>query len=459
MTDYSIRDFGAVGDGKTNDAAAIQAAIDRCHAGGGGRVVAPAGGNYRTGTFTLKSNVEFHVERGAAVLGSGDASDYQTVQVSDSRRRSIGYPDVPDSIALITAYGAENIAITGGGVIDGGGKHFIATELPYIYRMKPQRPFTFFFIGCNNVTFRDIVIRDGALWTVRLSGCDDVLIHAIHIQNDLKLPNNDGIDLDHCRNVRISDCHIVCGDDCIVLKTCKDAGDFGPCENITVTGCTLVSTSSALIIGCEAHAPMRNVVFDSCVVQSSHRGLAIRLSHESDVENVIFSNMVVETRIFHEDWWGRGEPICISAHPWTAQDQIGHVRHVRFSNILCRGESGVFIQGWAPDRVEDIVLENVRVEVDKWSKWPGGRHDLRPWPSQDSLPEHPTAGFFIKNAHHVTLRDCEVAWGATRPDYFRHALESHHVDGLRLQQFRGQAAHPDKYDALLLVDTRLEPGG
>jgi hypothetical protein len=433
MPEISIIDFGAVGDGQTNDATAIQQAIDACHASGGGRVTLPAGKNYLSGTITLKSNVELHIERGAVLQGSGKIEDY--TGAFPVTALSVNQP--MDYTMLLTALEAENIAVTGGGAIDGGGRFYIAENEGYIYRMAHQRPFTIFLIGCHNVTFRDIILRDGALWTLRLSGCEDVLIHGIHIQNDLRLPNNDGIDLDRCRNVRISDCHIVSGDDCICLKTCPETAGYGPCENITVTGCTLVSTSSALILGAECREPIRNVVFDACVIRSSHRGLAIHLSDQSDIENVLFTNMIVETRLFHEKWWGRAEPIYITAIPWTEQHGIGHVRHVRFINVLARSENGVFIQGWEEGLIDDILLENVRVEIDKWSRWPAGRQDIRPCPGE-GMPEHPTAGFYLMNASNVTLRNCQVSWGSQRDENFHHALESHHVTNLVLENFQAQ---------------------
>jgi len=280
---------------------------------------------------------------------------------------------------------------------------------------------------------------------VRLAGCEDVVIHALRIRNDLKLPNNDGIDLDRCRNVRVSDCDIVSGDDAICLKACRGSAGWGCCENITVTGCTLMTTSSALILGAENRERIRNVVFDACIIRSSHRGLAIHLSEAGDIENVLFSNMIVETRLFHEKWWGRGEPIYITAIPWDEGRGIGHVRHVRFANILARSENGVFIQGWEPGLIEDVQLENVRVELDQWSKWAGGRHDLRPCPG-DGLPEHPTAGFYICNAAGIALRNCQVVWGQNRPAYFRHALESHAVQDLSLENFEGKAAHAGEMD-------------
>lgn len=446
MADFNIRDYGAIGDGKTNDAAAIQAAIDACTSAGGGRVIVPSGAVYLSGTITLKSNVELHVERGATIEASGAAADY-TPATLDPLPFAPASPSLTFQITLITASHADNIAITGSGVIDGGGRKFIAQELPYIHRMKQIRPFTAFLVGCTHITYRDIVVRDGAVWTLRFSGCEDLLIDGIRILNDLKLPNNDGIDLDHCRNVRIANCHIVSGDDCIVLKTCSDAGDFGPCENITVTGCTLVSTSSALIVGCENYQPMRNIVFDSCVIQSSNRGLGIHMSYSSVMENILFSNMVIETRHFDTDWWGAAEPIYVVVAPWTATDTIGIARHIRFSNVLCKSESGVVVYCPEPGHIEDILFENVRVELNKTSKWEGGYLDLRPIPTE-GLPKHPISGFLLENAKNVTVRNCEVAWGENRPDYYHHALEAVNVDGLKIENLKGVSADSVKYAAV-----------
>ncbi len=450
MAIFNILDYGALGDGKSNDAAAIQGAIDACTQAGGGTVLVPGGKTYFTGAFALKSNVELHVERGAVLQGSDRYADYTyRFNVGALSGGSVATHQ-PGMGMLVTAQGAEDIAITGGGVIDGAGRYFIEDPGQFIYKMPQQRPFTIFLIGCKKVTFRDITLRDGALWTLRLSGCQDVLIHGIHIDNDLRLPNNDGIDLDRCQNVRISDCHIVSGDDCICLKACQETEGYGPCENITVTGCTLVSTSSALILGAECREPIRNVVFDACVIRSSHRGLAVHLSEESNIENVLFSNIIVETRLFHDRWWGRGEPIYITAIPWTEKHKIGHVRHVRFVNILCRSENGAFIQGWEPGLIEDILLENVRIELDKWSRWEGGQQDIRPSPGEGILL-HPTTGFYFKNARDITVRNCQVAWAREDlPVYYGHALESHQVENLVLENFKGTAAHPEQEEAIMI---------
>lgn len=426
---YDIRDFGALGDGSTDDAAAIQRAIDACHAAGGGTVLVAAGRTFLSGAFALKSHVTLHIEGGAALIASAEHAAY------------------PRGI-MIEAFEAHNIALTGTGLIDGRARQFMVAELPHIFRGTNWRPRLIGLTGCRGITIRDLTIKDAAFWGLHLAGCEDVLIHGIRILNDLKVPNCDGIDPDHCRNVRISDCHIEAGDDCIVLKATREHAHYGACENITVTGCTLVSTSCAIKIGTETVGDIRNIVFNSCVIRSSSRGLGIMLRDEGNVENISFSNMIVETRLFHDDWWGKAEPIYVTAYHRTAGAPLGRIRHVRFRNILCRGENGVYIGGSPDSRPEDIVLDGVRVEVDSWSRYEGGRYDRRPC-AGEGIVTHPTGGIVCQMADEVTVRDCAVRWGAQRRPYWRHALECEDVRGLRLDQFSGEAAHPE-HDAIAI---------
>mgnify|MGYP001087922242 CR=1 FL=1 len=116
----------------------------------------------------------------------------------------------------------------------------------------------------------------------------------------------------------------------------------------------------------------------------------------------------------------------------------------------------VTIDLWFVPPTDDLVMENVSVEIDKWSEYPGGQHDLRPYPDEDVnrnvLRDQPTAGFFVKNATDVTLRECRVTWGPNRQEYFRHALESHAAPGLRVENFRGEAAWPERDRAVVELD-------
>jgi len=446
-TTFNIRKFGAVGDGKSNDAPAIQAAIDAATENGGGTVLVPAGATYLSGSIVLKSNVELHVERGATLQASGDwalITEHHTVSALSS---GVVNESTQQSGLFIAAYRATNIAVTGAGTIDGAGRHYVLEDLGPIYRMPVNRPFTLFFIDCNDVTLTDTLYRDGALWTVRLTGCESVLIHGIRIRGDMKLPNADGIDLDRCRNVRVSDCDIRCPDDAISLKACEEFPDSGPCENITVTNCVLETKSSALVIGVDATSPIRNVVFDNCVIKSSHRGLSVNLGQDSLYENILFSNIVIETRLFDDSWWGRGEPIYVSAFPW--QEEIGRIRNVRFVNIFARSENGVHIAAHRPGLIDGIVLENVRVEIDKWSDIEGGHYDRRPFSGADQIYAHPTSAFHIDTASNVTLRNCVAAWGPNRQDYFAHALETINAESVSVEGFVGESAFPDRLAAIV----------
>lgn len=443
MALYDVTEFGAVGDGKAMDTQAIQQAIDACAAGGGGTVLLAAGKTFLAGSFALRGHVELHVETGAALLASTRSEDCTALAF-------VGRPSAGP--AWIVCDGGEGVSVTGGGVIDGQGVRFMKPDspnLPYIYSGARGRPHMFRLSDIRGLTFRDITLRDSANWAMNLSNCQDVLIHGIRILNDLRVPNCDGIDPDHCRNVRISDCYIQGGDDCIVLKNRADAIG-GATENVTVTNCILCSTSSAFKIGTESNDDFRNITVSNCIIRSSNRGLSIQIRDKGNVENVLFSNCIVETRMFHPGWWGRGEPIYVTALPRAAGVPVGRVRNVRFSNILCRGESGVFIAGAEPWTIENLTLEGVRMEIDKWSKWPGGVQDRRPCmsPSVDfgiepekdlGLRPHPTVGVFAEYVRGLTLRNVEVAWGANVQEYWSHALECREVDDLKLEGFEGKA--------------------
>jgi len=154
----------------------------------------------------------------------------------------------------------------------------------------------------------------------------------------------------------------------------------------------------------------------------------------------LFSDCIVETRHFSDDWWGHGEPIYVSAFPW--HDKVGRICNVRFRNILARSENGVFISASSQDKIDGVVLDNVRIELDRWSSWPGGEYDRRPFESGEQIYQQRTSGFHIDTASDVTLRNCEVVWGS-RPDNFSHAIEAIDVSGLSVEGFRGEAAHPD----------------
>ncbi len=137
--------------------------------------------------------------------------------------------------------------------------------------MLDPRPHVLTIVGGKNIRIRDVRIGNSAYWTIHLAGCNDVVISGITLLNSLKVRNSDGIDVDHSKNVRISDCYIESGDDCICLKNRREYEEFGRCENITVSNCTMTSRSCAIKMGSENMDTIRQVVFNNCIIKNSNR--------------------------------------------------------------------------------------------------------------------------------------------------------------------------------------------
>ncbi len=452
---FNVLAFGAAGDGRTPDTRAIQAAVDACATNGGGQVLLPGGKTFLAGAITLRDGVDFHLARGAVLRGSRQWRDYGREG------------------ALLFAKDATGISISGDGVLDGNDKAVWQTladeeaggnpEKPdwwpqafcgewWPFGKKPGevypkggRPRMILLVGCRQVRIRGITLRNAPSWTLHPAGCDDLLIDGISILNDWNVPNNDGIDPDHCRNVRIANCHIDTADDGIVIKNTPNFAAYGRSENITVTGCTIASRSAALKLD-EAYAPpgIRNVVFDACVIFRSNRGLCVQSRDEGDIENVIFSNMTIETGLSPHKWWGAGEPIHISHWPRNKETRLGHVRQIRFSNLLCRSETGAYLQGWSEQPIEDVVFDNVRLEIAKTSGEPGGFYDARPDGLFRGIYTNTIAGIHGRHLKGLVLRDTRVVWGDRRADYYGPALDLRDVADLRRDTFSGKAAHPGK---------------
>jgi hypothetical protein len=451
---FDVRDFGARGDGLTDDTAALQAAIDACHDAGGGTVLVPSG-IYLSAAFELNSRVTLHLEAGATVLGSPRLEDYP-VEGEDASGES-------EHAGLVTARDAERVAIVGRGTIDGNALAFhdqttshIAPDLERKYTRQKEGFLpegTFFehgplahgprpgnlvrFFGCRDVLVHGVTIQNSPTWTSHYRDCENVTIEAVRINSDASdrmIPNDDGIDLARCRDVRILGCDIDTGDDCIAL--------FGS-QRVVVTGCTLSTRSVAIRVGYDTET-IRDCVFSDIVIHGAHRGLGVFVRGEGSVENVIFSDIVMRTRLYTGHWWGKGEPIHVSAvflHPGATE--LGRIRGITFARIRAEAEAGAVIWGSRESRIGDVSLDDVRLRIVRGpqSEAYGGNIDLRG--ARDmahSLFERDLPALLAERIDRLTLRGLEVSWGEDVPAFFTHAVECREFGEVEIERFRGRQA-------------------
>jgi Glycosyl hydrolase family 26/Pectate lyase superfamily protein/Glycosyl hydrolases family 28 len=454
---FNVKDYGATGDGITLDTAAISAAVQACARAGGGTVVFPAG-KYVSGTFKLLSHVTLDLESGAVLLGSTNLSDYGLKSDYGIDERQIGQSGEGLKAGLIVANEAQNVGIVGHGTIDGRGTYFVNVHVPHIgeppdferrytrqgenflnlKKLKntdgPVRPWMAWndrpgvlitFANCTNVLIRDLTIRDSHNWTVNIGKCRNVEVSGMTVLNNLLIPNNDGLDIS-AENARVSDCYIRAGDDAIAANRC---------DNLTVANCTLVSRSSAIRFGDGRHCSFQNLV-----IRDSNRGIGIYGS----ADDVLFSDVIIQTRLFNGHWWGKSEPIYISARPNRASPDPSPIRNIRFSNIMADAESGILIYGTESSVIRDISFDRItlRLKGGTNSAAIGGNFDLRGLGGGLNLAvfKHDIPGMYCQYVNGLRVRGFVLNWDADLPDYFSDGIHCEQFKNVSIDGFIGRQA-------------------
>jgi polygalacturonase len=420
---FNVLDFGAKGDGVTLDTAAIQRAIDRA-AGNGGQVLIPRKHTFLIGTLALKGGLDFHLE--GTLLISTNQADYA-------------------GDGVITASNAPDLKITGPGKILGRSLSFMTNydAANEWWLFQDWRPKMFVLTGCTNLVVRDITFGDAPYWGLHLLGCVHVLVDHVTVANRLDVPNNDGIDPDHCRDVEIKNCQITCGDDAIVIKSTRQTNDFGDCAHIRVHDCVIRTQDAGLKIGTETVGYIYDVRFERCRILSSSRGLCIQLRDEGEIFDILFRDIQFVARYHSDPWWGRGEAISFTAIPRLATTKLGKLHNVRVENVSGRAENSVRICGTPASRIDSVQLKNVSVKLDRWTKYPGGVYDNRPTKVLEPVEKHATDGIGLRYADNVVLDHCTIRGSESRALGFGKSIGAEDARVLVITGFSGETPeHP-----------------
>ena len=291
--DYNILSYGAKSDTTVLSTHALQQAIDACHKAGGGRVVVPAG-HYKTGTIILKSNVHLYLEQGATLYGSTNLQDYIPVKSDYVSLRTH-----TTTIQLIYADKVSNVTIDGYGVIDGRGRSF--KKLSWNDE-GITRPHLLRFIQSQDITVKDITLKNSGCWMQHYLACDRLVIDGIKVFNRNNY-NNDALDLDGCHAVTVTHMIADSDDDGITLKSTSPR----LCEDITITNCVVSSHCNAIKLGTETNGGFRNINISNINVKPSadqqekffgqwigSSAISLEIVDGGTMENVHVSNINVE---------------------------------------------------------------------------------------------------------------------------------------------------------------------
>lgn len=337
---------------------AIQRAIDLASEQGGG-VVRLMKGVYPSGTIYLKSGVELNVPEGAVILGDASVESYD--DVDDPR---IGKRPEKSAKAFIVCIDAEDVAITGGGVIDGQGPKFYDTSsrLWGIFYAKPPkpRPRMLQFFNCRRVRFEDITFKDSPGWTCWLRMCEDVTAERVKIHGDQMMINNDGFHVDGCRRTVIRDCDLRTGDDCVVMRAnVSPNGDAAVNEDMLVEDCTLSSACQSIRLGCPSDGEIRRGTFRR-LKMSGRNGIQcvhpVRYLQEGNSGNLAMGDILIEDCEIEVT----AAPIEFRVEPGIALRSFGGVT---FRNVKLRGSEPVKLLGTGDTMLADIRFENVTGEI------------------------------------------------------------------------------------------------
>jgi polygalacturonase len=403
----TISDFGAVGDGVTDNTKAFTNAIEQADKNNGGKIIVPAG-TYLTGPIHLKSNVNLHLEKGAVIAFNDNFADWPAIKSRWEGVECYGYSP------CIYGENLSNVSITGAGVIDGRGqawwKEFkrrkaSGQKQPESNRDKEFaklnkdtdlsdcggggissfffRPPLLQFNNCSNVLLEGFTTRNSPFWNTHLLYCKNVKVKNATFQNPFDGINGDGLDIDSCDGVEVLDCTFDVNDDCLCIKS--GIGRDGmrvnkPCQNIVVRRCKMLRGHGCVVMGSETAGSIRNVEVSDCVFNGNDRGLRVksRRGRAGTVENITLHDITmngvgcpVVMHLYYECGAKAEEIAAISdRNPRPVTDTTPCIRNIKITNVTADNArvAAAFLLGLPERPIENILFENVKITMAKDGK-------------------------------------------------------------------------------------------
>lgn len=412
-----VKDFGAHNNGVQLTTNELQSAIDKCSSTGPARLFFPAG-MYLTGTLILKSGVHIELDKNAKILGSTDPKDYIVIQPEYKNNT-----DLQVDKSLFYAEKVDGISITGKGIID-----FQGTSATYLGtgNNDKRRPYGIRIVSSKNIYVSGVMLLNSPQWMQHYLDCENVMVEDINVFNHAH-QNNDGIDIDGCRNVYLRNSRIDSDDDGICLKS------NGPssCENILIENCISASHCNALKLGTETTGGFKNILYRNCKVvqsvtgfhhvngaQTTRSAITLIITDGGKMENVWFDNIESTDCI---------TPIFVTLgnrsrkHTESAPvPGIGSIQNIMFSNIKAYGAGPMSSSITGLDngnKVNNVILKNIKIELTE----PGNAEDRkidmtkllkekkRGYPSPDTFGNLSSYGFNFKYVNGLKIENLKFS--------------------------------------------------
>ena len=358
----NVRDFGAKGDGATKDTAAIQKAIDTCEGKGGGTVVLPAG-TYVSAPIVLKSNITFHLDKGATLLGSPDHADYPAKTEFH----------VPDAQPLVSATDAVNVAITGEGTIDGNGESWWLearkTHDAGILGNHP-RPKLIILDHCKHVRIEGITVQNSPMWQIVPYYTDDIVIRNVRILAPQHSPNTDAIDPFSSSHVLIDHVYADVGDDNVAIKSgpINSPGPDSPSRDITIRDCTFMH-GHGVSVGSELSGGAQNILAERIHFEGTDNGIRVKANRDRghDVSNLVFRDITmkdVKNALIISEYYPKIMPPAGGVPPAPVGRLTPHFHDITVENVTATGsQMAGAIVGLPESPVKNVVLRNVNLSA------------------------------------------------------------------------------------------------